>query len=73
REHRPKGEIVLVIGSAERRESDLATVLAALRALVDSGARARMAAQVLAGLTGLGANKLYEALLEEEHGRRAEE
>ena len=61
----PRGEIVLVVGPpAEPGAADLAPALDALRALVDAGARARPAAGVVAGLTGVSANRLYAALLE---------
>jgi 16S rRNA (cytidine1402-2'-O)-methyltransferase len=59
-----RGEVVLVAGPAPAPdEVDLTEAVAALRALVDAGARARPAAQVVAGLTGAPANALYRALL----------
>ncbi|HWX88040.1 MAG TPA: 16S rRNA (cytidine(1402)-2'-O)-methyltransferase [Solirubrobacteraceae bacterium] len=58
----PRGEIVLVAGSAQG-SADREEALAALRALVDAGARARPAATVVAKLTGVGANDLYGALV----------
>jgi 16S rRNA (cytidine1402-2'-O)-methyltransferase len=59
-----RGEIVLVAGPASASgEPDLQEAVAALRALVDAGAKARPAAQVVAGLTGAPANALYRALL----------
>ncbi len=59
-----RGEVVLVVGAAPAADDvDLAAAVAALRALVDAGARARPAAQVVAGLTGAPANALYRALL----------
>jgi 16S rRNA (cytidine1402-2'-O)-methyltransferase len=59
-----RGEIVLVAGPATTADAvDLDAAVAALRALVDAGARARPAAQVVAGLTGAPANALYRALL----------
>jgi 16S rRNA (cytidine1402-2'-O)-methyltransferase len=64
-EHAPRGEIVLVIGAPEPGTLDRADreqALAALRALVDAGARARPAAGVLAKLTGVSANELYRGL-----------
>jgi 16S rRNA (cytidine1402-2'-O)-methyltransferase len=59
----PRGEIVLVVGAAAGGNLDRDEALAALRALVDAGARARPAATVVAKLTGVGANDLYRALL----------
>jgi 16S rRNA (cytidine1402-2'-O)-methyltransferase len=61
-EHPPRGEIVLVLGARVAEVAGREEALAALRALVDAGARARPAAKVLAGLTGIGANELYRAL-----------
>jgi 16S rRNA (cytidine1402-2'-O)-methyltransferase len=59
-----RGEVVLVAGPAPAAdEVDLEAAVAALRALVEAGARARPAAQVVAGLTGAPANRLYRALL----------
>ncbi|MDX6637486.1 MAG: rRNA (cytidine1402-2-O)-methyltransferase [Solirubrobacterales bacterium] len=60
-----RGEIVVVIGPAKKMASggaDLAFAVDALRRLVQSGARPRAAAQVLAALTGLRANDLYREL-----------
>jgi 16S rRNA (cytidine1402-2'-O)-methyltransferase len=57
-----RGEIVLVVGAAAPGAASLEDALAALRALVDAGARARPAAGVVAGLTGLAANELYREL-----------
>jgi 16S rRNA (cytidine1402-2'-O)-methyltransferase len=58
----PRGEIVLVVGPLEngldQGVSDQA--VAAFRELVDSGAKPRVAARVVAGLTGGSANALYE-------------
>jgi 16S rRNA (cytidine1402-2'-O)-methyltransferase len=74
REHAPRGEIVLVVGAAggggSARALDRAQAVAALHALVEAGARARPAARVLAGLTGVGANELYKALTEGSGARR---
>jgi 16S rRNA (cytidine1402-2'-O)-methyltransferase len=64
-EHAPRGEIVLVVAPpapAPPGGADRAQALAALRALVDAGARARPAAGVIAKLTGVGANELYREL-----------
>jgi 16S rRNA (cytidine1402-2'-O)-methyltransferase len=59
-----KGEIVLVIGpaSAEDHDKDVGFAVDALRHLVQSGARPRAAASVVAALTGTRANDLYRAL-----------
>ena len=60
----PKGEIVVVIapttGPAEG--PDVAFAVDALRSLVQSGARPRAAASVVAALTGTRANDLYRGL-----------
>ena len=58
----PKGEVVLVVGAADVAEPELAPALAALRKLVDAGAKPRPAATVVAELTGVAANALYRAL-----------
>ena len=58
----PRGEVVLVIGPAPERDGDLDAALAALRRLVDAGAKPRPAAGVVADLTGVPANALYRAL-----------
>ena len=59
-----KGEIVLVIGPAQAEElgEDISFAVDALRHLVQSGARPRAAASVVAALTGTRANDLYRAL-----------
>jgi 16S rRNA (cytidine1402-2'-O)-methyltransferase len=60
-----KGEIVVVIGPAASRTAsapDIAFAVDALRRLVQSGARPRAAASVVAALTGTRANDLYRAL-----------
>ena len=59
-----KGEIVLVIGpaAADSHDKDVAFAVDALRHLVQSGARPRAAASVVAALTGTRANDLYKAL-----------
>jgi len=59
-----KGEIVLVIAPAqdERHDEDISFAVDALRHLVQSGARPRAAATVVAALTGTRANDLYRAL-----------
>jgi 16S rRNA (cytidine1402-2'-O)-methyltransferase len=57
----PKGEIVLVIGGAPERTGVDPAAVDAVRRLVESGARARVAAAVVAELTGGAANALYRA------------
>jgi 16S rRNA (cytidine1402-2'-O)-methyltransferase len=60
-----KGEIVVVIApaaSGSATGADLAFAVDALRRLVQSGARPRAAASVVAALTGTRANDLYRAL-----------
>ncbi|HEX9968039.1 MAG TPA: 16S rRNA (cytidine(1402)-2'-O)-methyltransferase, partial [Solirubrobacterales bacterium] len=59
-----KGEIVLVIAPAasDEHEEDVGFAVDALRHLVQSGARPRAAASVVAALTGTRANDLYRAL-----------
>ncbi len=61
-EHPPRGEIVLVVGAAAPQQVAREEAVAALRALVEAGARARPAAKVVAALTGVGANELYREL-----------
>ncbi|HEX4010561.1 MAG TPA: 16S rRNA (cytidine(1402)-2'-O)-methyltransferase [Solirubrobacteraceae bacterium] len=58
----PKGEIVLVVGPAPDTAPPIDAPLAALRKLVDAGAKPRPAAAVVAELTGASANALYRAL-----------
>ena len=57
-----KGEVVLVVGPAPEPGADLDAALAAVRRLVEAGAKPRVAASVVAELTGAGANDLYRAL-----------
>jgi 16S rRNA (cytidine1402-2'-O)-methyltransferase len=59
-----KGEIVVVIAPAQVEVAgpDLAFAVDALRRLVQSGARPRAAASVVAALTGTRPNDLYRAL-----------
>jgi 16S rRNA (cytidine1402-2'-O)-methyltransferase len=59
-----RGEVALVVGAADAAGVALGEAVAAVRALVDAGARARPAAGVVAGLTGVPANALYRALQE---------
>jgi 16S rRNA (cytidine1402-2'-O)-methyltransferase len=60
----PRGEVVLVIGGAPPREGLDAAAVDAVRRLVDAGARARVAARVVADLTGAPANALYREVAE---------
>ena len=62
----PRGEVVLVIGGAAVSEPELAPALSALRRLVDAGAKPRAASSVVASLTGVKANALYRALMEDD-------
>lgn len=60
-----KGEVVVVIGPAvggSSRDPDVTMAVDALRRLVQSGARPRAAAGVVAALTGTRPNELYRAL-----------
>jgi 16S rRNA (cytidine1402-2'-O)-methyltransferase len=58
----PRGEIVLVVGPAAMGTVSLDQPLAALQRLVDAGAKPRVAAGVVAELTGVSANALYRLL-----------
>jgi 16S rRNA (cytidine1402-2'-O)-methyltransferase len=59
----PRGEVVLVVGPAPApTEADLGPALEAVRKLVESGAKPRVAAHVVADLSGASANRLYKAL-----------
>jgi 16S rRNA (cytidine1402-2'-O)-methyltransferase len=59
-----RGEVVLVVGGApSSSREDLARGLAAVRRLVSGGAKPRLAASVVAELTGVSANALYRALV----------
>ena len=61
----PRGEVVLVVGGAPASaDLDMGPALAALRRLVDAGAKPRAAASVVAELTGVAANRLYRELTE---------
>ena len=60
----PRGEVVLVVGPATSTGPELEPAVAALRRLVEAGAKLRPAAKVVADLTGAPANALYEALRE---------
>lgn len=58
----PRGEIVVVVGPAAEGAAAEADAVEAVRKLVEAGARARPAAGVVAGLTGVPANTLYRAV-----------
>ncbi len=61
----PRGEVVLVFGPPSKAEEDGPPAgLDQVRKLVDAGAKPRVAAQVVAELTGGSANRLYSALTE---------
>jgi 16S rRNA (cytidine1402-2'-O)-methyltransferase len=65
-EEPPRGEVVLVIGPAPGPgDQDLGPAIDAVRRLVDAGAKPRVAAGVVAELTGAKANALYRALTSE--------
>jgi 16S rRNA (cytidine1402-2'-O)-methyltransferase len=64
-----RGEVTLVVAGVPAEaadEADHAAALDAVAELVEAGARAKSAARVVAGLTGLSANELYRALHERE-------
>jgi len=63
-EREVRGEVALVVGAAPAGAAAEADAVAALRRVVDAGARARPAATALAELTGVPANTLYRALQE---------
>ena len=58
----PRGEIVLVVGGAPERDGVDPAAIEAVKTLVESGARAKVAAKVVAELTGAPANALYRAV-----------
>ena len=60
----PRGEVVLVVGGAPPRTGLDEAAVDAVRRLVESGARARVAAGVVSELTGAPANALYKAVAE---------
>jgi 16S rRNA (cytidine1402-2'-O)-methyltransferase len=68
RDSPPRGEVVLVVGAAAPPEPDAGPAVAALRRLVDSGAKPRPAAAVVSELTGVPANRLYRALTVDDSG-----
>jgi 16S rRNA (cytidine1402-2'-O)-methyltransferase len=59
----PRGEIVLVLGPASPARPSLEQPLEAVRRLIDAGAKPRVAASVVAELTGTAANALYRELM----------
>jgi 16S rRNA (cytidine1402-2'-O)-methyltransferase len=59
----PKGEVVLVVGAAEAVAADEEAAVAAVRRLVEAGAKPRIAAGVVGELTGLAPNLLYKSVL----------
>jgi 16S rRNA (cytidine1402-2'-O)-methyltransferase len=60
----PRGEVVLVVGGAPPRVGVDDAAIDAVRRLVDSGAKPRVAAGVVSELTGAPANALYKAVSE---------
>ncbi len=58
-----RGEVVLVCGAAVHSSARLDEARAALRQLVEAGARGRVAAAAVARLTGVRANELYGELV----------
>jgi 16S rRNA (cytidine1402-2'-O)-methyltransferase len=62
RETPARGEVVLVVGAAELARAPLQDALAAVRELIDAGAKPRPAAAAVAKLTGLRANELYREI-----------
>jgi 16S rRNA (cytidine1402-2'-O)-methyltransferase len=64
-EQPPRGEVALVVGPAPAASPDLGPALDAVVRLVDGGAKPRVAAGVVAELTGASANALYRALTDQ--------
>ena len=62
RETPARGEVVLVVGAAAAARAPLKDALAAVRELIDAGAKPRPAAAAVAKLTGLRANELYREI-----------
>jgi 16S rRNA (cytidine1402-2'-O)-methyltransferase len=60
----PRGEVVLVVGGAPPRSGLDEGAVDAVRRLIDAGAKPRVAAGVVAELTGAAANGLYRAALD---------
>jgi len=66
REEPPRGEVAIVVGGAPAStERDVTPAVDAVRRLVESGAKPRVAASVVSDLTGVAANRLYRALTAE--------
>ncbi len=63
-EQPPRGEVVLVVGPAPARtaSTEIGVALDALRRLINAGAKPRVAAKVVAELTGVSANVLYREM-----------
>jgi 16S rRNA (cytidine1402-2'-O)-methyltransferase len=59
----PKGEITLVVGRADATPRDIGAALAAVAELVEAGVPRRLAADVVARLTGASRNDLYSGSL----------
>lgn len=59
-----RGEIVLLVGPAEKQEHDIETVLQELFARVEEGARMKDVSRDLAKKTGMSAKIIYEKALE---------
>ena len=67
-EEAPRGEVVLVVGPASpalAAAEHSAPATAAVRRLVEAGARPRAAASVVSDLTGVPANRLYKSLTQD--------
>ncbi len=60
----PRGEVVLVVGGAPPPTGVDPAAVDAVRRLVEAGARARVAASVVADLTGAPANALYREVVQ---------
>lgn len=58
----PRGEVVLVIAAAPEVDADLEGAVAAVRRLVEAGAKPRAAAAVVGELTHVSANVLYRSV-----------
>jgi 16S rRNA (cytidine1402-2'-O)-methyltransferase len=58
----PRGEVALVVAPATEAAADMGPALQAVQKLVAAGAKPRVAAGVVAELTGASANVLYRAL-----------
>jgi 16S rRNA (cytidine1402-2'-O)-methyltransferase len=69
REIPARGEVVVVVGAAERGGGARSEALFAVRELVDAGVRARTAATIVGKLSGVSANELYRELTRTRAGR----